>query len=83
MKHHITPFGQAAAEPVATAEPRPVDVVVHGLTMAQAYALAELCKRIGFADARALAIDDNEARLMIAATDRLRGALEQEDICVR
>ncbi len=68
---------------VATAEPRPVDLVVYGLTLAQAYALAELCKRIGWSDARKLAIDDAETHLMIAATSKLGRALADEGVSVR
>lgn len=49
----------------------------------QAWALAELCKRIGWADCRSLAVDDAEARLMIAATDMLAGALREAGFAVR
>lgn len=45
------------------------------LSDAEAWALAQLVKRIGWADCRALAVDDAEARLMIQATDRVRAAL--------
>ena len=62
---------------------RPIDVQIFGLTTAQAYALAELCKRIGWSDVRALAIDDDQARLMIVATDGVRDALEQAGVYVR
>lgn len=65
------------------ARPRSVDVQLFGLTRDQAYALAELCKRIGWQDVRALAVDDNEARLMIEATDGARDALEQAGVYVR
>ena len=64
-------------------ELRPFDLVVEGLTKTQAYALAELCKRIGFSDCRANAVDDAEARAMILAMDRVRGGLEQVGVHVR
>lgn len=53
------------------------------LTDAQAFALAELCKRIGFADCRSLAVDDAEAHRMIDATSRLLGALARAGYQVR
>jgi hypothetical protein len=43
----------------------------------QAWALAQLLKRIGLSDCRSLAQDDTEARLMIAATERVRSALAE------
>ncbi len=49
----------------------------------QAVALAQLCKRIGWNDCRSLAVDDAEARLMIAATDMLAGALREAGFAVR
>lgn len=60
-----------------------IDLVVHDLNRDQAYALAELCKRIGWSDARALAVDDDEAYDIIRATDRVRSALEQAGVYVR
>lgn len=45
------------------------------LDAAQAWALAQLLKRIGWADCRALAEDDEQTRLMIQATERVRAAL--------
>lgn len=62
---------------------RPVDLEVPMLTEAQAYALAELCKRIGWSHVRSLAVSDEEARLMIQATERVRGGLEQAGVHVR
>lgn len=53
------------------------------LTREQAYALAQLCKRIGYADALALAVDDAEARAMLVATDVLRAALADAGYAVR
>jgi len=49
----------------------------------QAYALAELCKRIGFQDALKLAVDKEEAYRMIHATDKVRGGLEKSGVAVR
>jgi hypothetical protein len=63
--------------------PRPIDLVADGLTEPQAYALAELCKRIGWADVRSNAVDDHEARLMLIAIERVRGGLEQAGVTVR
>ena len=41
----------------------------------QAWALAQLVKRIGWADCRSLAEDEAQARLMIEAAERVRAAL--------
>ena len=41
----------------------------------QAWALAQLVKRIGWADCRSLAEDEEQTRLMIAACERVRAAL--------
>ena len=64
-------------------ELRPFDLVVEGLTEAQAYALAQLCKGIGFSGCRAHAVDDAQARAMVLAMDRVRGGLEQVGVHVR
>ena len=89
MHDHLSRF---AAEPITMpgdltppARPRSksIDVQLYGLTPDQAYALAELCKRIGWDDVRSLAVDDDQARLMIVATDGLRDALEQAGVIVR
>lgn len=53
------------------------------LTEFQAFAMAELCKRIGWQDVRQLSVADAEARNMIQATDRIRSALELAGVCVR
>lgn len=58
-------------------------VQLQELTEAEVYALAELCKRIGFADARSLAIDEDETLNMITATCKLRDALELAGVVVR
>ncbi len=53
----------------------------HGFAIAveldaeQAWALAQLVKRIGWADCRSLAEDEEQTRLMIQATERMRAAL--------
>jgi hypothetical protein len=43
----------------------------------QAWALAQLVKRIGWADCRGLAEDQAQTRLMIEATERVRRALAE------
>lgn len=43
----------------------------------QAWALAQLVKRIGWVDCRALAEDEQQTRLMIDATERVRQALAE------
>lgn len=53
------------------------------LTLGEAYALAELTKRIGFNDARDLAVDKDEAYRMIWATTRVRDGLEKQGVAVR
>lgn len=45
------------------------------LSDAQAWALAELCKRITFSDCRSNSVDDNEAYRMIDATAALGNVL--------
>lgn len=60
-----------------------VDVQLQGLTRPQAYALAQLCKRLTWSDARTLSVDESELRLMLAVTDRVRSALEDAGIYVR
>ena len=53
-------------------------VVVHvELNAEQAWALAQLVKRIGWADCRSLAEDEEQTRLMIEACERVRAALAQ------
>ena len=47
------------------------------LQPAQAWALAQLVKRIGWADCRSWAEDDTQTRLMIQATERVRQALAE------
>ena len=88
MSHdHLSRFdaqpGTMPGDLTRHARPRSVDVQLFGLTPDQAYALAELCKRIGWDDVRSLAVDDDQARLMIVATDGLRDALEQAGVYVR
>lgn len=48
-----------------------------------AYALAELCKRIGFQDARSNAVNQDEAYHMLHAMDQVRSALEKVGVVVR
>jgi hypothetical protein len=49
----------------------------------QAWALAQLLKRIGFSDCRALAQNDEQAYHMLYAAERLRRALAQAGIAPR
>jgi len=53
------------------------------LDAAQAWALAQLVKRIGWSDCRALAEDEEQTRLMIAATERVRAALAAVGVAPR
>ncbi len=55
-------------------------VVTLMLSERQAYALAQLCKRLSWDDAMSLSADEAEARAQINATDRLRAALEDAGI---
>ena len=63
-------------------EPKPLTASVQ-LTVAEAYALAELCKRIGWRDVASLAVDEDETRIMLQACDRVRDALAQVNVVVR
>ena len=49
----------------------------------QAWALAQLLKRIGHSDCRALAEDDQQAYQMIQATEHVRRALADAGIAPR
>ncbi|MEY2842507.1 MAG: hypothetical protein RI920_544 [Pseudomonadota bacterium] len=49
--------------------------VTFTLSQAEALALAQLAKRIGWSEWRALSVDDGEAYAMRAATDRLAAGL--------
>lgn len=48
-----------------------------------AWALAQLLKRMGYSDCRALAEDDQQAYQMIQAAERLRRALADTGIAPR
>jgi hypothetical protein len=53
-------------------------VIVHvELNAAQAWALAQLLKRIGWSDCRNLAEDEQQTQLMIAAIERVRAGLAE------
>jgi len=53
-------------------------LIVHvELNADQAWALAQLLKRIGWSDCRTLAEDEQQTRLMIQATERVRQALAE------
>lgn len=47
------------------------------------YALAQLCKRIGYNECKANAVDDAEARAMIRGIEALRAALCEVGYCPR
>lgn len=90
--HAVEPSSSAAevavpqASPVTAPEHHMQDHTVTvrvELDGEQAWALAQLLKRIGFSDCRSLAQDDTEARLMIVATERVRQALAQVGIAPR
>jgi hypothetical protein len=49
----------------------------------QAYALAELCKRIGFKDLREHAVDQEETYQMVYGLSALRDALAASGVVVR
>lgn len=49
----------------------------------EAWALAELCKRIGYSECRQNAVDDDEARAMIVATSKMQQALARAGFTVR
>jgi hypothetical protein len=52
------------------------NVTVHvELNDAQAWALAQMLKRLGWNDCRELAEDEQQTALMIAAAERVRAAL--------
>lgn len=53
------------------------------LPIHQAWALAELCKRIGWSDCRQLSISTEQCAEMIAATDTVRAALAGIGVRVR
>lgn len=53
------------------------------LTDAEAFALAQLCKRITWAHCMELSIDRDEAQLQIDATNRVRAALAAQGWRVR
>lgn len=53
------------------------------LDIALAYALAQLCKRLGWRDARDVSTSDEEAYQMLHACSELRDALLRAGIAVR
>lgn len=54
-----------------------------GLSMEQALALAQFLKRVGIDDYRRLAVDQEEAWLMLDAGERVRDALREIGIAPR
>lgn len=57
--------------------------VVVQLPPEHAYALAQLCKRIGWNDCKQLSVGEHETQLMIDATNKVRAALEGAGVYVR
>jgi len=53
------------------------------LTPTAAMALAQLCKRVGFSDARSNAVSEAEAYEMLAALRRVREGLAREGFSPR
>lgn len=53
------------------------------LSLTEGFALAELCKRIGWADVATLSVDPDEARAMLRACDVVRSALAAAGVAVR
>lgn len=68
--------------PNPASEPKPVTFTCT-LTRAQAIALAQLCKRIGWSDCKELSSHEDELYGMLNATDRVRSALEDAGVYVR
>lgn len=66
-----------------TEDPMRIVGVDFDLPLDEAYALAELCKRITFSDARGCAVDEEEAYRIINATNKLRDALAENGVRVR
>ncbi len=61
---------------------RTIDLDV-GLSREQALALAQFLKRVGIDDYRRLAVDQEEAWLMLDAGERVRDALREVGIAPR
>lgn len=57
-------------------QPRDVEVKIF-MTDAEAMALAQFMKRVGFSEWRANAVDDDEAYMMRDACDRVASALAE------
>lgn len=53
------------------------------LSEQQAWALAELLKRVGYGDVRPLAVDEQEAYDMIYAGEKVRAALAEKGYAPR
>ncbi len=58
---------------------------INGVTFtdAEAWAFAELCKRIGWSECRQNAVDDDEARNMIVAASKMQQAFGRAGFTVR
>jgi hypothetical protein len=55
--------------------PRKTVTITVTLPTDEALALAQFCKRVGWSDCRANAVDSDEAYRMVAALDRVRTGL--------
>lgn len=74
----LSPVRQEAGEASVNA----VDLSL-SLTMDQAWALAQFLKRVGLGDYRPLAVDQEEAWLMLDAGERVRNALREVGVAPR
>ncbi len=68
--------------PAEQEKPLYVDFSV-SIQRADAYALAELCKRIGWTDAERLSASEVEGTRMLIACDAVRAALSEAGVSVR
>lgn len=66
-----------------TPQLRPFDLAVDGLSETEAYALAQMCARIGFNETLGLSISEAEARAMLRAIGKVQLGLELIDVRAR
>lgn len=64
-------------------EAPPIVACLVELPEAEAYALAQLCKRITWSDCMTLSVDRDECQRQINATNRVRDALARCGVVVR
>lgn len=62
---------------------RDTDHAGRDLDEAEAWALAQLVKRLGYSDCRSNAVDDAEAHLMMEALAKLQRALDEAGVSPR